>query len=70
MSDINFSEPHRLPIDGRLCFVIRLVHEHSHVLLTRAVGIDIACKRIAKELAQPRMFNDPPPEPPKQQSML
>ena len=31
---------------------------------------DIACRRIAKELSQPRMFNDPPPEPPMQQSML
>ena len=31
---------------------------------------DIACRRIAKELSQPRIFNDPPPVPLKQESML
>lgn len=31
---------------------------------------DIACRRITKELAQLRMFNEPPPDPPKQQTML
>lgn len=46
-------------------------HGKQFVGIEMAEGyFDIACKRIAKELAQPRMFNDPPPEPPKQQAML
>lgn len=31
---------------------------------------DAACSRIAKELSQPRMFNEPAPPPSKQQAML
>jgi len=31
---------------------------------------DVACRRIEKELAQPRMFQEPIPPPPKQEAML